>query len=135
MPDDKTTTILKIFHEYEDDPENMDCDTRRELEEIVDFDVFVSYCGSDMPSDTIAQILVGYRAAVSRKLDKDELRSLIISFNSTKESEAQCVLDALAFAANCKHPAKTDLLFYPETVFGTPDPTTDENLEKALRGS
>lgn len=89
---------------------------------------------SDLDDETIVELSLA-KSTASKPLDRESLVALVGKFLSgipfPKESDA--ILAAEAFDANCKHPAKTDLIFFPEEYF--PDctnPTAEMIVELAL---
>jgi hypothetical protein len=94
-------------------------------------------CGSDLGDDTIVEICLGSSAA-KNSLSRDELLMLVRRFTGEGEpfpKESESILAAQTFIANCKHPAGTDLIFWPDEYFdGRSNPTAEEIVEKALNG-
>lgn len=67
------------------------------------------------------------------KLSKEDMISLVTKLINAEGTEAELALMALKFDANCIHPAKTDLIYYPDEHFeNNPDPSPLEIVEKAL---
>lgn len=90
------------------------------------------FCRSDEPSETIVDLCLGMTEA-RQPLLREELLTLVESIlTAPAESEAKSMLRVIAFQYNCKHPAGSDLLFYPDAVFGTPEPTAEMIVDAAL---
>jgi hypothetical protein len=71
--------------------------------------------------------------AVRTDLSRQELLDLVRRILSTGGRGA----DVRLFVANCKHPAKSDLIFWPhgpEHGPSKPEPTAEEIVERALTG-
>jgi len=94
-----------------------------------------SLCDTDLPAETIADIWLDWDRA-RRELSRAELVDLVRRIlDPGADTEAESYLMTFAFEFNCPHPAKSDLLYYPEDYFnGRNDPTPDEIVDKALRG-
>lgn len=90
---------------------------------------------SDYPDETVVDICLG-EADTHRQLSREELLALVkIILSAPEGTEAESVLRVLAFSNNCKHPAGSDLIFYPEESFGgRSEPTPEEIVDKAMRG-
>jgi hypothetical protein len=92
-------------------------------------------CDSDYPDETVVDVCLGSKNA-QRELGRDELVELVHKIRQPTETEAESILQVIAFKHNCMHPAKTDLIFSPEDHFdGRSDPSADEIVDKAMRGS
>lgn len=69
------------------------------------------------------------------KLSKEELIDLVDKIRKVEGTEAEIDVMVQIFEANCQHPAKTDLIFYPDDHFeGNSEPATLQIVEKALSG-
>ena len=96
-------------------------------------------CNSDYDAATIVDVCIGSKDA-NRVLSKPELLTLIVKLcdpvpgQFAKESEAVKAVNA--FNYNCRHPAKSDLIFFPKDHFeGNMNPTPEIILEKAIKGN
>lgn len=90
------------------------------------------FCRSDYPVELIVDLCLGM-AEAQQPLTREELLSLVESIlTKPAESEAKSILRVIAFQYNCQHPAGSDLLFYPDAVFGTPEPTAEMIVDAAL---
>ena len=107
---------------------------RRLEEELPGTDV-LNLCQSDLPSDTIVDLCVGFEQT-KRILNQKQLLELVHAIISTQfDSEAEQMLMVETFLFNCRHPAGTDLIYYSENVFGKGVEATAEMIvEKALSG-
>jgi hypothetical protein len=107
----------------------------RQLEEHFPEADVLNLCESDLPSDTIIDFCLGFEQT-KRLLNRQELLELVASILSgDSDSEADEMLMIETFLRNCRHPSGTDLIFYPETVFGDrEDLTADMIVEKAFLG-
>jgi hypothetical protein len=90
-------------------------------------------CSTDLPPETIVDFCLGWEKT-QQKLSREELLDLVRKIKSSAAmTEAESMLRVEAFEYNCIHPAKTNLLFYPHTVFdGGRDPTSEEIADMAL---
>lgn len=90
------------------------------------------FCRSDEPAETIVDLCLGM-AEAQQPLNREELLTLVQSIlTAPAESEAKSMLRVIAFQCNCKHPAGSDLLFYPDSVFGTPEPSAEMIVDAAV---
>lgn len=108
---------------------------KRLEEQFPDTDI-LNLCESDLPSDTIVDFCLNFERT-KRLLNREELLELVRSIRSPGNiSEAEDMLLAATFIYNCRHPAGTDLIYYPDEVFGEGvDQATDEMIvDKAMRG-
>jgi len=97
----------------------------------------LNLCQSDWPSDTIVDFCLGFDRA-KRTLNRQELLELVRSIRSPGNiTEAEDMLLLATFTHNCRHPAGTDLIYYPDEVFGEgiDDPTDEMIVDKALEES
>jgi hypothetical protein len=95
----------------------------------------LNLCHSDLPSDTIVDLCLGMERT-KRTLNREELLELVEALRSRRAvSETEELLMIETFAHNCRHPAGTDLVYYPDTVFGQGTEVTAEMIvDKALAG-
>jgi len=93
----------------------------------------VNLCASDLPSDELVDFCLDFFKAV-RTLTRDELIHVIEAIRKPEgTSEAEDMLLVEAFVRNCRHPAGTDLIFYPDEVFGEGiEPTAEMIADKAM---
>ena len=96
-------------------------------------------CSSDYDNETIVDICLGEKDT-EHKLSEKQLLELVRRLQSTDpsvgfETEAESVKAVLLFKSNCKHPAKSDLIFFAEEHFdGEAYPPPEAIVEKAMRG-
>ena len=96
-------------------------------------------CSSDYDNETIVDICIDEKDT-DEKLDENELLLLVKRLQSTDPSatfntEADSVKAVLLFNKNCKHPARSDLIFFAEDHFdGEAYPKPEAIVEKAIRG-
>lgn len=66
-------------------------------------------------------------------LTKPEMISLVRKIAEVDGTEAEVQLMIDQYRANCKHPAGTDLIYWPDGHFdGTDEPTAEQIVEKAM---
>ncbi|VTR97555.1 bacteriocin immunity protein [Tuwongella immobilis] len=96
----------------------------------------LNLCQSDLPSETIVDFCLGFEGA-KKVLDRAGMLELVKSIRSPQlTSEADDMLMLETFIFNCRHPAGTDLIYYPDEVFGEGVTATDEMIvDRALAGS
>jgi hypothetical protein len=63
------------------------------------------------------------------QLSRDKLVDLVRKIANAEGSEAEIQINVKIFEANCRHPAKSGLIFYPE---GDDEPTPEEIVDQAL---
>ena len=86
----------------------------------------------DYSADYIVDFSLNWQAEWPR-LSKEEMIGLVTKLINAEGTEAEQTLMVLKFDANCIHPAKTDLIYYPDEYFeNTPAPSPSEIVEKAL---
>ena len=112
-----------------------DVDSLAEFERLLPGTDIGNLCHSDWPAEMIVDVCLGYKDA-ERELSREELLTLVRQImDPGSVSEAENNLAVRTFEFNCKHPAKGDLIFYPDDYFdGQSDPTAEEIVEKAMRG-
>ena len=93
-------------------------------------------CESDYDDDTIADICLGVRDA-ENCCTRAELLELVRKLQATEsgnfETEGASVNAVLKFNYNCRHPAKSDLIFYVDEHFdGQAYPPPEDIVSKAL---
>lgn len=95
-------------------------------------------CRSDMSAETIVGICLGEKdekVILSREELLILVRRIMHGEPTGFESEAKLHSAVDLFVKNCRHPAKTDLIFFPDEHFdGNPNPTPEEVVDKALAG-
>jgi hypothetical protein len=92
-------------------------------------------CDSDYDVETIVDICMG-KTEAKRMLAREELVDLVERIrNVPAKTEAEAILRVIAFKHNCRHPAGSDLLFFPDDVFGSGSPTTEEIVTAAIEGT
>ncbi|WP_339730283.1 bacteriocin immunity protein [uncultured Gimesia sp.] len=90
------------------------------------------FCGSNYPSELIVDLCLGMTEA-QQPLTRKELLALVKRIlTEPAESEAKSILRVIAFQYNCSHPGGSDLLFYPDNIFGTSEPTAEMIVDKAI---
>jgi hypothetical protein len=111
-----------------------DADLLRQAASIVpDADVG-NLCDSDYGTEMIADYCLGLRKA-KRVLTREELLELVQSIRKGPlPDEAQNMVKMAQFAANCVHPGKTDLFFYPEYIIPGRDRFSDEEIVALAMG-
>ena len=115
-----------------------DLESLAEFERLLPDTDIDSMCDSDLDIETIVDICLG-KEDTQRHLSRAELLELVRKFTSPGadyySTEAESILAVQAFNDNCRHPAGSDLIFYPEDHFnGRTDPTPEEIVDKALSG-
>jgi hypothetical protein len=70
------------------------------------------------------------------KLSRDQMLTLVGRIFRAEGTEQEADADLDLFVANCVHPSKTDILFWPELVpeLAGREPTVEEVVELAMRG-
>ncbi|WP_425394919.1 bacteriocin immunity protein [Aeoliella sp.] len=96
-------------------------------------------CHSDMDAETVVDICLGSKDA-EKVLSRDQLLDLVRKLCNPVPgefaSESETINAVRLFEYNCKHTDGSDLIFFPEDHFdGRNDPTPEEIVEKAIRGS
>lgn len=96
----------------------------------------LNLCESDLPSETIVDFCLNYERT-KRVLDRQELIELVKAIRHPEETtEAEDMLMLETFVHNCRHPAGSDLIYYPDDVFGEGAQVTDEMIvDKALENT
>lgn len=96
----------------------------------------LNLCQSDWPSDTIVDFCLGLEGA-KRVLDRQGMLALVKKIRSPHlTSEVEDMLMLETFVLNCRHPAGTDLIYYPDDVFGEGTIVTDDMIvDRALSGT
>lgn len=86
----------------------------------------------DYPSEYIVDYSLSWRAEWP-KLSKEQLVDLVVSIMNAEGTEAEIAINTCIFDANCIHPGKSDLIYYPREYFdGNSDPSISAIVEKAL---
>lgn len=96
----------------------------------------LNLCKSDLPSTTIVDFCLAFEQT-QRVLNRQELLNLVRAIrNPGYNTETEDMLLLATFEFNCRHPAGTDLIYYPRAVFGAgADLATDEMIvDKAMSG-
>ncbi|MCA9237786.1 MAG: bacteriocin immunity protein [Planctomycetales bacterium] len=97
----------------------------------------LNLCHSDGAAETMVDVCLGTPAAEQR-CTRDELLELVRKLLCTEpgqfDTEGGAVQAVVKFKKNCRHPAGSDLIFYPNEVFGHDNPTAEEIVDRALRG-
>jgi len=95
----------------------------------------LNLCESDLPSDTIVDFCLGFERT-KRVLNRQELIELVKAIRCPEgTTEAEDMLMLETFVYNCRHSAGTDLIYYPDDVFGEGVEVTAEMIvDKALEG-
>ena len=89
---------------------------------------------SDYSAEHIVDLALGWKCELPR-LSKEELLALVKKILAVSGTEAEIGLMVDSFKANCLHPAKSDLIFWPDDHFGgNGNPTAEEIVEKAMSG-
>lgn len=95
----------------------------------------LNLCESDLPSDTIVDFCLDFEKT-QRILTRQELIDVVKAISSpdlTSEVEDMLLLET--FVYNCRHPAGTDLIYDPDTIFGEGVEVTPEMIvDTALAG-
>jgi hypothetical protein len=87
---------------------------------------------TDYPPESIVDFASNWKVK-QPKLSKQEMVTLVGKILDAEGSEAEINLMIRTFEANCAHPAKSDLIFFPDEHFnGNDDPSPEEIVEKAL---
>lgn len=69
------------------------------------------------------------------KLSPIELATLVKRIMEAEGTEAEIAIMIKQFDANCNHPAKNGLIYYPDEYFaGNSDPSIEEIVQKAVLG-
>lgn len=80
-------------------------------------------CNSDWDVETIVDVCLGKDDA-QRPLSREELVALVRRFTDPSAvrfvTEGASISAVRAFERNCRHPAGSDLIFYPEEHFNGP---------------
>lgn len=71
------------------------------------------------------------------KLSRDQMLTLVGRIFQAEGTEQAAEADIALFAANCAHPSKTDILFWPELVpeLAGRVPTVEEVVDLAMKGA
>jgi hypothetical protein len=96
----------------------------------------LNQCQSDLPSETVVDFCLGVEKA-RHALDRLGMLTLVKAIRSPQlTSEVDDMLMLETFVFNCRHPAGTDLIYYPDEVFGEGVTVTDELIvDWALSGA
>ena len=87
---------------------------------------------ADYPPEYVVDYSLGWRQHVP-KLSRDEMIELVRKIVAADGTEAEGSLRVRIFDENCKHPAKDDLIFYPDQYFGgSRQPSVEEIVDKAM---
>jgi hypothetical protein len=107
----------------------------REAETIVQEVDLSNLCDSDWPAEVIAEYCLRLSQA-KRVLNREELLELVRSIQAGPcGSEGEDNARVSLFTANCLHPGKSDLFFYPHLVIpGREGFTAEEIVALALGG-
>lgn len=103
--------------------------------ELPDTDI-LNLLRSDLPSDVFAERCLRHDET-RRLLTREQLLALVRNIMEGDVSdEAEDPIRVALFANNCRHPAGTDLIFYPDEVFGAGvEPTPEMVVNKAIAGA
>lgn len=73
---------------------------------------------------------------MSDRLSRDQMVTLVERIFLAEGTEQAADADIALFAANCVHPSKTDILFWPELVpeLAGRMPTVEEVVDLAMSG-
>ncbi len=73
---------------------------------------------------------------MAEKLSRDQMMILVGRIFQAEGTEQAADADIALFVANCAHPSKTDILFWPELVpeLAGRVPTVEEVVDLAMRG-
>ena len=86
----------------------------------------------DLYPEYIVEYALGIDAA-RRRVDRDELIRIVGRIVEGRGTEASIHLMVATFEYNCKHPAKSGLIFYPDAYFdGNNNPTVEEIVDMAM---
>ena len=87
---------------------------------------------SDFPADLIVDYALGWREKWPI-LTHPEMMQLVGRILDAEGTEAELKLMIELFDANCQHPAKNSLIYYPEVYFdGDSIPSVEQIVEKAM---
>ena len=93
-----------------------------------------SLFGADYYPEYIVDYAVNWKD-YCRKVGRDELLKIVKRILDADGTEAEITLLLVTFCENCRHSAKSDLIYYPEDYFeGNRDPSAEEIVDKALAG-
>ena len=70
-------------------------------------------------------------------LDREEMIALVARIMSAEGTEEEIDANIELFVANCRHPAKTDLIYWPSGFPhnpDTPEPTVEQIVDQAMSG-
>lgn len=94
----------------------------------------VSIVRADYPPEYVVDYSLGWTEHVPT-LSRDGMVELVRKIMTAEGTEAEGSLRVRIFDENCKHPAKSDLIFYPDAHFkGNREPSVDEIVDKAMAG-
>jgi len=86
----------------------------------------------DYSAEYIVDFSLNWRAD-RPSLSTQEMIELVTKIIDSEGTESQLATMVEKFNANCLHPAKSDLIFYPDDYFdGNLDPSPSEIVEKAF---
>src|SRR5262245_18556629 len=92
--------------------------------------------GELFDTDYSAEHIVDYALGWKKdwpQMSKEELLRLVRKICEAQGSDAEIDLMVQTFRANCKHPAQSDLIFYPDAHFGgNSSPTPEQIVEQAM---
>lgn len=110
-----------------------------------DYSVLLSQLQAHLPYPNVRELFLGDYSADYivdfalnwqvkwPKLSKEEMINLVTKLINAEGTQAELALMTLQFDANCIHPAKNGLIYYPDEYFeNSPDPSPSEIVEKAL---
>ena len=136
-PNQVRARLLEIVQGIRSDRLNSDGaeELFREARQIMPGNDIRNLCKSDLEDDTIVDVCMGYHRASAGPLSRETLLEIVERFLSgvpfPRESDG--ILAVKKFNTTCKHPAKSDLIFYPEKHFdGCLKPTAEMIVNLAL---
>jgi hypothetical protein len=103
-----------------------------ELEEFLCREMFHNLRGDDFLAERLARY-----EPTKPALSRSEMIELVRRISTANGSEAEIDEMVGVFVANCRHPAGTDLIFWPNGFphdSSKPEPTVEEIVDKAMSG-
>jgi hypothetical protein len=109
-------------------------DLLQQLEKQVPFPHVGDLFLGDHSAEYIIDFSLNWQAELP-KPSKEEMIALVTRIVRLPGGQAELGIMVQQFIANCVHPAKTDLIYYPAEHFnGNSKPTPEQIVEKAMTG-
>lgn len=136
LDDDARTGVEKLVDATRDLPSGPErARNLRELQRILPGSEIENLLDSDYPSREIVELCLRADTPPVRLSREDLLELVRRIMEGEVASDVDLNLMVETFNRNCRHPAGSDLIFYPDSVFGPAvQPTAEEIVALALEG-